>query len=152
MGREISIITGENETFRRVPKIHTNLVDQLMSVPHEEIKRREAELQETGRRESVQARATKTKAGSYPAFRRPRAKRKRLEGASGFLSSFAVSMRAFLLLCMLRALPPMKVFSFGSNCRLQLSAFLLGHWCTCFRISKKSLSVLFCTTTTLLLI
>jgi hypothetical protein len=31
-----------SETFRRVPEVH-ELVDQLMSVPREEIKRREAE-------------------------------------------------------------------------------------------------------------
>lgn len=38
---------------RNIPQSRfTNLVDQIMSVPHEEIKQREAEYKKQGRRES----------------------------------------------------------------------------------------------------
>ncbi len=72
-----------NETFRRVQEIHESCGSAHVCSARRN-KTAGSRVQETGRRESEQARTKKEKAESYPAFRRPRAKRYRLAGSFRF--------------------------------------------------------------------
>lgn len=76
-----------NEMFRRVPKIHESRGSAHVCSARGN-QTAGSRIQEIGKSESEQARTKKEKAESYPAFRRPRAKRYRLAG----------SFRLFILL------------------------------------------------------